>query len=187
MRYISLIVLAALLSGCLAPDPMRTAIANERTIQANNSQAAQAAQISQSAQADTNARNAQAMLQALQAQQAIVAGQAAIAQADAQTAIVTSNNATLVLVAEQIAEASQPDYTPLYAGMAALLVVVVVWLLVNRRRTAQPVRMLFQTQYACAWQLPDGSIVLRRLADGSERIYLPGEPMYQRLMIGGAG
>ena len=29
--------------------------------------------------------------------------------------------------------------------------------------------------------------VKTRLADGSERIYLPGEPMYQRLMIGGAG
>ena len=183
MKYIYLIVLMFCLVGC-APDPMRAAIANERSIQANNSQAAQQAQIERAQQADADARNAQELLQALQAQQAIVAAQAAQAQAQSQTAIVESNNQALVLVADRIAAASRTDYRPLYAGLAALVVVVVVWLIVNGRKPIAP-RLLFRSAHAEAWLLVDGTIHLRRLSDGQARVYLPSDELYNKLLTGG--
>lgn len=187
MRYIYLVLLMVVLVGCVEPDPMRAAIANERTIQANNSQAAQQAQIERAQQADTDARNAQELLQALQAQQAIVAAQAAQAQAQSQTAIVQSNNEALVMVADRIAEASRPDYTPLYVGIVALVVVAVVWMLVNGRKPSLPTapRLLFHSASAEAWLMIDGSIHLRRLHDGQARVYLPSDAMYNKLLTGG--
>jgi hypothetical protein len=189
MRYLSLIILMVVLVGCVEPDPMRAAIAQERTIQATNSQAAQQSQIERAQQADTDARNAQELLQALQAQQAIVAAQAAQAQAQSQTAIVVSNNQALVLVADKIAEASRTDYTPLYAGLAALVVIVVVWLIVNGRRGSSVVapKLLFHSAHAEAWLLVDGTIHLRRLSDGQARVYLPSDAMYAKLLTGGKG
>ena len=191
MRYLYLVLLMMLLVGC-APDPMRAAIANERTIQATNSQAAQQAQIERAQQADTDTRNAQELLQALQAQQAIVQAQAAQAQAQGQTAIVQSNNEALVMVADRFVEASRTDYRPLYAGMAALVVIVVVYIVANARRPIQPVapppnppRVIYQSNRACAWLRPDGTIILRRLADGCERVYMPGDEFYSRLLAGG--
>ncbi|MEO8270348.1 MAG: hypothetical protein ABI557_11560 [Aureliella sp.] len=174
MRYIYLVLLMVVLVGCVEPDPMRAAIANERTIQANNSQAAQAAQIDRAQQSDTDARNAQAMLLALQSQNAIVQGQTAQAQALAQ-----------IEIARTIAEASKTDYTPLYAGMAALVVIIIAWLLiVARRPVVQSVapRLLFQSAHAEAWLMVDGSIHLRRLSDGQARVYLPGDAMYAKLL-----
>lgn len=185
MRYIYLVLLMVVLVGC-APDPMRDAIAHERRIQADNAQVAQSAQIERAQQADADARNAQALLQALQAQQAIVAAQAAQAQAASQAAIVESNNEALVMVADRFVEASRTDYRPLYAGMAALVVIVVVWLVVNGRKpvTAAP-RLLFRSQHAEAWLLVDGTIHLRRLRDGQARVYLPSDSMYSKLLTGG--
>jgi len=172
------------LSGCMSDD-WRAAIANERVIVAENNRTAQAAQIDQTQSADSDRRDATAMLQALQAQQAIVAGEAVIADADSQTAIVESNNKTLVLVADRIIEATRPDHRPLYAGMAALVVVIVTWLFVRRPRPAQtppgPRRTIYRTRHAIAWLLTDDTIVLHRYRDGRERIYLPGDEMYSRL------
>ncbi len=187
MRYIYLVLLMVVLVGCVEPDPMRAAIAQERSIQATNSQAAQAAQIERAQQADTDARNAQQLLQALQAQQAIVAAQAAQAQAQSQTAIVESNNQALVLVADRIAEATRPDYTPLYVGIVALVVIVVVWVIVNGRRGSSVVapRLLFRSPHAEAWLLVDGTIHLRRLSDGQARVYLPSDELYNKLLTGG--
>jgi hypothetical protein len=185
MRYIYLFLLMFLVIGC-APDPMRAAIANERTIQATNSQAAQQAQIERAQQADADARNAQELLQALQAQQAIVAAQAAQAQAQSQTAIVASNNQALVLVADRIAEASRTDYTPLYVGIVALVVIVVAWMVVIGCKPSPPIapRLLFRSAQAEAWLLVDGTIHLRRLSDGQARIYLPSDELYARLLTG---
>ena len=67
--------------------------------------------------------------------------------------------------------------------MAALVVVVVVWLIVNGRRPAP--RLLFQSEYAAAWQMADGTIHLRRLNDGKTRVYLPSDQMYSKLLTGG--
>jgi len=189
------------LSGCVGEDPWRAALSQQQSVAATNAQASTAAQIVRAQQSDTDARNATALLQALQAQQAIVAGQAAIADADSQTAIVASNNETLVLVADRIAEASRTDYTPLYAGMAALVVIVVVWLFVRRplspeqacapvagaidwRPTGKPPVIVWQTRHAVAWLLPDETIILHRYRDGRERVYLPGDEMHSKL-IGG--
>ena len=190
MRYLILVLLMFFLVGCVPPDPMRAAIAQERAnnaaVAANNS----AAQIERGQSADSDRRDATALLQALQAQQAIVAGQAAIADADSQTAIVESNNETLVLVADRIAEASRTDYTPLYAGMAALVVIVVVWLLVRRPKSAQPVvppsprRVVCRTRHVIGWLLTDDTIVLHRYRDGREIVYLPGDEMHEKLLSG---
>jgi len=201
MRYLILILLMVVLSGCVGEDPWRAALSQQQSVAATNAQASTAAQIVRAQQSDTDARNATALLQALQAQQAIVAGQAAIADADSQTAIVASNNETLVLVADRIAEASRTDYTPLYAGMAALVVIVVVWLFVRRplspeqacapvagaidwRPTGKPPVIVWQTRHAVAWLLPDETIILHRYRDGRERVYLPGDEMHSKL-IGG--
>lgn len=186
MRYISLILLMVVLVGC-APDPMRDAIAHERRIQADNAQVAQSAQIERAQQADADTRNAQALLQALQAQQAIVAAQAAQAQAQSQTAIVESNNQALVLVADRFAEASRTDYTPLYVGIAALVVIAVVWMIVNGRRGSSVIapKLLFRSAHAEAWLLVDGTIHLRRLRDGQARVYLPSDELYNKLLTGG--
>jgi hypothetical protein len=187
MRYIYLVLLMVVLVGCVEPDPMRDAIAHERRIQADNAQVAQSAQIERAQQADTDARNAKELLQALQAQQAIVAAQAAQAQAQSQTAIVESNNQALVLVADRIAEASRPDYTPLYVGIAALVVVAVVWLVVNghRRPSVAAPKLLFHSKHAEAWLLGDGSIYLQRVHDGRAKMLLPGDELYNKLLTGG--
>lgn len=192
MRYLSLILLTMMLVGCVEPDPMRVAIANERTIQATNSQAAQQAQIDRAQQADTDARNAQELLQALQAQQAIVAAQAAQAQAASQTAIVQSNNDALVMVADRFVEATRPNYTPLYVAMFCLVVIIITWLIVQGRKPVaaapappSPPRIIYQSNRACAWLRPDGAIVLRRSEDGCERVYMPGDEFYSRLLTGG--
>lgn len=186
MRYLTLIVLMVLLLGCVEPDPMRAAIANERTIQANNSQAAQAAQIERAQQSDVDARNAQALLQALQAQQAIVAAQAASAQAESQTAIVASNNQALVLVADRIAAASKPDYTPLYVGIGALTMIALAWILVRGRKPViQPIavpRLLPSPAGTEVWLHPDGSIQWIRLSDCKVKMLQPGDQMYRRLL-----
>lgn len=177
MKYLLLIVGMVMLSGCVQEDPWRAALANERQVQAANSQAATQANIERAQQADTDARNAQAMLLALQSQNAVVQGQTAQAQALAQ-----------VEIAKTIAEASRTDYTPLYAGMAAIALIVIVWLVVNGRRpAAQSVapRLLFQSQHAEAWLMVDGSIHLRRLNDGQARVYLPGDALYTKLLTGG--
>jgi len=189
-----------LLVGCNG-DPWRAAIANERNIRAENSQALTAAQISQSTQAQADARNAQALLQGLQAQQATTAGQAVIAQAGAQTALVVSNNETLVLLADRIIEATRPDHRPLYAGLCAIVVVIVTWLFLRRppRQARGPLSspelvegrpvgkspiVVYQTRHAIAWLLPDETIVLHRYRDGREIVYLPGDAMYSRLTEG---
>ena len=195
MRYLSLILLMFLVVGCTEPDPWRAAIAQERSVIAHNAQAQTAAQISVAQSAEADRRNAQTRLEALQAQQALVASQAVIAQADAQTAIVASNHEALVMVADRIVEATRPDYRPLYAGMASIVVVVVVWLVVNGCRPVvvapelpqapQPPRVIYQSNRACAWLRPDGKIILRRLSDGSERVYLPTDEFYSRLLAGG--
>lgn len=189
MRYLILLSFVALLSGCMSDD-WRAAIAQERVLMAENTQRAQEAQIERGQSADSDRRNAQTRLEALQAQQSIVAGQAMVANAGAQTAIVMSNNETLLLVAEQIVQATRPDYTPLYAGMTGMVVVIVVWMLANARRPVQaatvappaPTRVVYQSAHACAWQRPDGTIILRRLADGCERVYTPGDEFYGKLM-----
>ena len=201
MRYIYLVLLMFLLVGCVGEDPWRAALSQQQSVAATNAQASTAAQIERGQSADSDRRDATALLQALQAQQAIVAGQAAIADADSQTAIVASNNETLVLVADRIAEASRTDYTPLYAGMAALVVIVVVWLLVRRplspeqacapvagaidwRPTGKPPIIVWQTRHAVAWLLPDETVILHRYRDGRELVYLPGDEMHSKL-IGG--
>lgn len=134
MRYLSLIVVVWFLVGCsIDADPMRAAVAQERAnnaaVAANNN----AAQISQAQQADADARRAQENLQALQAQQAIVQAQAVAAQAKSQTDIAASNNLALVQIAAQVAEASRPDYTPLYVLLAVLAVVVVIVVIILAR------------------------------------------------------
>lgn len=180
MRYLYLILIMVVLSGCMSDD-WRAAIAQERVLVAENVRTAQNAQISQAQSADSDRRNAQAMLQALQAQQAIAAGQAAIAQADAQTAIVMSNNEALVLVADRIAQASQTDYTPLYVGLAALVVIVIA---LYGPRPCNAMKLLFRSKHAEAWLLPDGNIHLRRLTDGRSKIVTPKDSMYQWLLTG---
>lgn len=176
MKYLSLILIAFLLVGCGADDPWRNALASEHAAIAANSQAQTAAQINQAQQSQTDARNAQELLQTLQAQQAIVAAQAAQAQAQSQTAIVASNNEALVLVADKIADASRTDYTPLYAGMAALVIVAVVWIVVNGRKNAMPTpspRLLphDKVPVGCnGWLLPDGRVQLEDVATGRNRL-----------------
>lgn len=202
MRYVILVLLMILLSGC-ADDPWRAALAAEHAAIAANSQAQTTAQISQAQSADSDRRNAQTRLEGLQAQQAIVAGQAVIANAGAQTAIVASNNEALIAVAEQIAQAAKPDYSPLYGAMAGLVVVAVVWIVVHGRtrgvQATQPAALptpqtppsptqptiVYQTDHAFAYRLPDGTIVLHRYSDGCERAYAPGDEFYQRLLAGG--
>lgn len=131
MKYLSLIVVVWLLVGCAEPDPMRAAIAQERANNAAVAANSSAAQISQAQQANADARRAQENLQALQAQQAIVQAQAVAAQAQSQTDIAASNNLALVAIAAQVAEASKPDYTPLYIlfGVLAIVIVIVVVIL----------------------------------------------------------
>ena len=133
MKYLSLIVVVWLLVGCAEPDPMRAAIAQERANNAAVAANSSAAQISQAQQADADARRAQENLQALQAQQAIVQAQAVAAQAKSQTDIAASNNLALVQIAAQVAEASKPDYTPLYVLFAVLAVVVVIVVVIVAR------------------------------------------------------
>lgn len=189
MRYLLLILLMTLVLGCTRPDPWRAALAQQQSAAASNAQASTAAQISQAQAASDDARRAQELLQALQAQQAIVAGQAVKAQADAQTAIVASNNAALVLVADRIAEVSRIDYTPLYAGMAALVVVVVVCIVVHGRKPTTPIapQLLYQSVNARAWLTADGTVHLHRFSDGQTLVYLPGHEMHTRLLIGDRG
>lgn len=133
MKYLTLIVVVWLLVGCAEPDPMRAAIAQERANNAAVAANSSAAQISQAQQADADARRAQENLQALQAQQAIVQAQAVAAQAKSQTDIAASNNLALVQIAAQVAEASKPDYTPLYVLFAVLAVVVVIVVVIVAR------------------------------------------------------
>jgi len=174
------------LSGCMSDD-WRAAIAQERVIVAENNRSHQAAQIDQTQSADSDRRDATAMLLALHAQQAIVAGEAVIADADSQTAIVESNNKTLVLVADRIIEATRPDHRPLYAGLCAIVVIIVAWLVLRRPRPAEPVtpprprRVVYRTRHAIAWLLTDDTIILHRYRDGREIVYLPGDEMYSRL------
>lgn len=200
---IALFVISIALTGC-TDDPWRNALAAQHEAIAVNSQAQTSAQINQAQSADSDRRNAQTRLEVLQDQQAIVAGQAVIAQAGAQTAIVVSNNETLVLVAEQIAQAAKPDYGPLYGAMTALVLVAVVWIVVHGRRApgrtqgvsaTQPATpepsaptqptIVYQTDYAFAYRLPDDTIVLHRYSDSKERVFLPADPFYQRLLAGG--
>ena len=58
MKYIYLVLLTVLLVGCVQEDPWRAALANERQVQAANSQASTQANIERAQQADTDARNA---------------------------------------------------------------------------------------------------------------------------------
>jgi len=177
-------------------DDWRAAIAQERVVVAENVRTAQNAQIDRGQAADSDRRDATTLLQALQSQQAIVAGQAAIANADSETAIAISDNETLLLVTDKIIQASQPDYSPLYVIVAMMLAGVLVWPVVSGRRAAQATteaqapapqspRVVYQSRHACAWQQPDGTIILRRLSDGCERVYVPGDEFYQRLLTGG--
>ena len=194
MRYTYLVLLMFLVIGC-APDPMRAAIANERTIQASNSQAAQAAQIERAQQADTDTRNAQQLLQALQAQQAIVAAQAAQAQAQSQTAIVQSNNQALVLVADRIAEATRPDYTPLYVTLTLVTVLIIVYMLLAAFRPKQEAqapkliapmpKLLPSPPGTELWLYPNGELQQIWIEPFDSRILAPGDPMYRKLLTGG--
>lgn len=113
------------------------------------------------------------------------------AQAHADIAI--SHDQTLLALTDKIIEATRPDYGPLYAGMAAGVAVVIACVLTNARRPVvvapqapapQPTVVIFQTAQAVAWQSPDGTITLRRLVDGCERVYFPGDEFHTRL-IGG--
>lgn len=134
MKYLSLIVVVWLLVGCTVDaDPMRVADAKARTGQSDIAVSQNNAQISQAQQADADARRAQENLQALQAQQAIVQAQAVAAQAKSQTDIAASNNLALVQIAAQVAEASKPDYTPLYVLFGVLAVVVVIVVVIVAR------------------------------------------------------
>lgn len=176
MRYIYLVLLMVALVGCVEPDPMRAAIANERNKQAENTQAAQQAQISQAQAAQDDARRSQELLLTLQSQNAIVQSQSAQAQALAQ-----------VEIARTIAEATKPDYTLPIVVICALTLVTVVWLMVNRRpgsSVAAP-KLLFRSAHAEAWLLVDGTIHLRRLRDGQARVYLPSDELYSKLLTGG--
>ena len=150
---------------------MRAAIANERSIRAENSQAHTNAQITQAQQAQADARNAQELLQALQAQNAIVQGQTAQAQALAQ-----------VEIAKTIAEASRTNYTPLYAILVAAVVIV---LALYGPRPRNAMKLLFRSAHAEAWLLPDGSIHLCRLRDGKIKLVKPGHEMHTWLLTGG--
>ena len=192
MRYIYLVLLMVVLVGCVEPDPMRAAIANERTIQATNSQAAQAAQIERAQQADADARNAQALLQALQAQQAIVAAQAAQAQAASQAAIVESNNQALVLVADRFVEASRPDYTPLYVTLTLVTVLIIVYMLIAAFRPKQEAqapkliaplpKLLPSPPGTELWLYPNGELQQIWIEPFDSRILAPGDPMYRKLL-----
>ncbi len=177
MRYIYLVsFIVFLVVGC-APDPMRAAIANERSIQANNAQAAQQAQIDRAQQADTDARNAQELLQALQAQQAIVQGQAAQAQALAQ-----------VEIAKTIAQAAKPNYTPLYVAMLLVSVLIVAYMLIIVRRTsprseiAPMPKLLPSPPGTELWLYPNGELQQIWIEPFDSRILTPGDPMYRKLL-----
>lgn len=196
IKYLFLISIMVVLAGC-ADDPWRNALAAQHNAIAANSQAQTTAQIDQAQSTDADRRNAQARLEALQLQQSIVQGQAVIAHADAQAKIAISDNEALIAVADKMIEATRPNYNPLYAAMTAITIVIIAWLIVNGRRPIQPTaeaqsappapqspRVIFQSTYASAWQQPDGTVILRRLADGCERIYTPADPFYSKL-IGG--
>jgi len=147
LKYLLLVLLMIFLVGCVPPDPMRAAIAQERAnnaaVAANNS----AAQIERAQQSDTDARRAQENIQALQAQQAIVQAQAVAAQAQSQTDIAASNNLALVQIAAQVAEASGPDYTPLYVLFAAMAVVVVLVVVIVARMNVAMAQASAQPQW----------------------------------------
>lgn len=187
MRYIYLVLLMVVLVGC-APDPMRAAIAQERSIQATNAQASTAAQISQAQAAQDDARRSQELLQALQAQQAIVAAQAAQAQAASQAAIVESNNQALVLVADRFVEATRPDYTPLYVGMTLVSVLIVAYMLIVVRRPVQrpeiaPMPKLLPSPPGTElWLYPNGELQQIWIEPFDSRILAPGDPMYRKLL-----
>lgn len=192
MRTLALILLMVVLVGCtIDADPMRAAIAHERTSRADNAQSAQVAQISQAQSADADRRNAQTMLQALQAQQAIVQGHAAIAQADAQIAIAISNDAAMIAVADLIVEATQPDYTPLYVGMALVTTLIVAYMLIVVRRTAPepelvPMPKLLPSPPGTElWLYPNGELQQIWIEPFDSRVLAPGDPMYKKLLTGG--
>lgn len=188
MKYLLIIAFMFCLVGCVEPDPMRVADAKVKAGQSDIAVSQSNAQISQAQQSDADARRAQELLQALQAQQAIVAAQAAQAQAQSQTAIVQSNNEALVMVADRFVEASRTDYRPLYAGMAAIVVIIIAYLLIAARRPArQPIampRLLPSPAGTQAWLMPDGSVRWRRLSDGRIKVLLPEDEMYSRLLTG---
>ncbi len=170
MKYLSLIVVVWLLVGCAEPDPMRAAIAQERANNAAVAANSSAAQISQAQQADADARRAQENLQALQAQQAIVQAQAVAAQAKSQTDIAASNNLALVQIAAQVAEASKPDYTPLYVLFAVLAVVVVIVVVIVARMNVAMAQAAAQPHWrALPSRSPASMLPPPRVAEEAEK------------------
>ena len=162
MRHLTLIVLMVVLVGCVQEDPWRAALANERQVQAANSQAATQANIERAQQADTDARNAQAMLLALQSQQAIVQGQAAQAQAMAQVETV-----------RVMAEAKRSDNTLAIVVVIVAGLVCGVWIVTKQRvNPAVPVgpKLLYSSARYEAWLLPDNTVEYHRLTDGQVRV-----------------
>lgn len=179
MRYLILIMLMVALVGCAEPDPMRAAIAQERANNAAVAANSSAAQISQAQQSDADARRAQENLQALQAQQAIVQAQAVAAQAQSQTDIAASNNLALVQIAAQVAEASKPDYTPLYVLFAVLAVVVVIVVVIVARMNVAMAQAVAQPYWRAlpgrspASMLPPPRVVEEAEKRGASTIWEP--------------
>ena len=167
--FVAISLLLLMLTGCVAEDPMRVAMAKEKTIWAENTKAAQAAQLDRSAMAEADARNAQAMVLALQSQQAIVAGQAAQAQAMAQVEVV-----------RVMAEAKRSDNTLAIVVVVVLGVVAGVWIVASARNarlkpdySTPPPRLLPRDKVPmgmAGWLLPDGRIQLEDMGDGRRRL-----------------
>ena len=195
MRYLSLILLMVVLVGCVEPDPMRAAMAQERSIQATNSQQAQAAQIDRAQQADTDTRNSQARLEGLQTQNAIVQGQAVVAHSNAISSIVASTNETTLLLADKLIEASRPDYTPLYVTLTLVTVLIIVYMLLAAFRPKQEAqapkliapmpKLLPSPPGTELWLYPNGELQQIWIEPFDSRILAPGDPMYRKLLTGG--
>lgn len=45
--------------------------------------------------------------------------------------------------------------------------------------------VVYTTEHAFAYRLPDETIIRHRYRDGKARVYLPAHPFYQRVLTGG--
>ena len=193
--FVAISLLCLLLSGCVQEDPWRAALANERQVQAANSQASTQANIERAQQADTDARNAQARLEGLQTQNAIVQGQAVVAHSNAISSIVASTNETTLLLADKLIEATRPDYTPLYVTLTLVTVLIIVYMLIAAFRPQQEApapkiiapmpKLLPSPPGTELWLYPNGELQQIWIEPFDCRILAPGDPMYRKLLTGG--